>query len=141
MKETKRQKLDALEMKCLGSMGDVSRLNRIRNEVVRMRVGVIYELAARADMNVLRGFCSVEKLENGHLLREVTNARDNGRCARGRPRCRWMDGRKKALGDRRINVREAIDLTGNRNSWRAIVTPYCYFTTDVAAIGDSAYEC
>ena len=35
-------------------MTDVSRSDRVRNEVVRARTGVRRELAARVDMNVLR---------------------------------------------------------------------------------------
>ena len=45
------------EMKCLRSMTGVSRLDGVRNEVVKARTGVRRELAARVDMNVLR--CSV----------------------------------------------------------------------------------
>ena len=51
MKVTERQKLNVFEMKCL-SMTGVSRLDRVRNEVVRTRTGVRRELAARVDMNV-----------------------------------------------------------------------------------------
>ena len=61
MEVTKTQKLNVFEMKCLRSMTGVSRLNRVRNEVVRARTGVRRELAARIDMNVLRWF--------GHVVR------------------------------------------------------------------------
>ena len=54
MRVTERQKLNVFEMKCLRSMTGVSRLDRVRNEVVRARTGVRRELAARVDMNVLR---------------------------------------------------------------------------------------
>ena len=54
MKVTERQKLNVFEMKCLRSMTGVSRLERVRNEVVRARTGVRREMAARVDMNVLR---------------------------------------------------------------------------------------
>ena len=54
MKVTERQKLNVFEMKCLRSMTGVSRLDRVRNEVVRARTGVRRELAARVDLNVLR---------------------------------------------------------------------------------------
>ena len=62
MKVTERQKLNVFEMKCLRSMTDVSRLDRIRKEVVRARTGVWIELAARVDMNVLIWFGHVEKM-------------------------------------------------------------------------------
>ena len=63
MKVNERQKLNVFEMKCL-SMTGVSRLDRVRNEVVRARTGVRRELAARVDMNVLRWFGHVERMDN-----------------------------------------------------------------------------
>ena len=49
MKVTERKKLNVLKMKCLRSMTGVSRLDRVRNEVVRAITGVRRELAARVD--------------------------------------------------------------------------------------------
>ena len=40
MKVTERQKLNVFEMKCLRNMTGVSRLDRVRNEVVRARTSV-----------------------------------------------------------------------------------------------------
>ena len=54
MKVTEKQKLNVFEMKCLRSVTGVSRLDRVRNEVVRARTGMMREMAARVDMNVLR---------------------------------------------------------------------------------------
>ena len=69
MKVTERQKLNVFEMKCLRSMAlaGVSRLDRVRNEVMRARTGVRRELAARVDMNVLRWFGHVERMDNERL--------------------------------------------------------------------------
>ena len=64
MKVMERQKLNVFEMKCLRSMTGVSRLDEVRNEVVRARMGVRRELAARVDMNVLRWFGHVERMDN-----------------------------------------------------------------------------
>ena len=44
--------------------------------------------------------------------------------ARGRPRFGWMDGVKRALNDRRIDIREASERARNRNEWRMIVTQF-----------------
>ena len=71
MKVIERQKLNVFEMKCLRSMTGVSRLDRVRNEVVRARTGVRRELAARVDMNVLRWFGHVERMDNERLLKKV----------------------------------------------------------------------
>ena len=124
MKVTERQKLNVFEMKCLRSMTGVSRLDRVRNEVVRVRTGVRRELAARVDMNVLRWFSHVERMDNERLLKKVMNGKVDGRSARGRPRFGWMDGVKKALNDRRMDIRKASERAKNRNEWRMIVTQF-----------------
>ena len=84
MKVTERQKLNVFEMKCLGSMTGVSRLDRVRNEVVRVRMSVRRELAARVDMNVLRWFGHVKSMDNERLLKKAMNAKVDERSARGK---------------------------------------------------------
>ena len=93
-------------MKSLRSMTGVSRLDGIRN-VVRARMDVERELATRVDMNVLRWFGHVERMDNERMLKKVMTKRVDGRSARGRPRIGWMDGVRRALNDRRMDVREA----------------------------------
>ena len=82
MKVTERQKLNVFEVKCLRSMTGESQLDRVRNEVVRARTGVRRELAVRVDMNVLRWFGHVERMDNERLLKKVVNAKVDGRSAR-----------------------------------------------------------
>ena len=105
-------------------MAGVSRLDKVGNEVVRARTGVRRELAARVDMNVLRWFGNVERMNNERLLKKVMNAEVGGRSARGRPSFGWMDGVKRALNDRRMDVREASECARDRNEWRMIVTQF-----------------
>ena len=52
------------------------------------------------------------------------NAKVDGRSARGRPRFGWMDGVKRALNDRRMDIREESESARNRNEWRMIVTQF-----------------
>ena len=124
MKVTERQKLNVFQMKCLRSMTGVSLLDRVRNEVMRARTALRRELAARIDMNVLRWFGHVEGMDNERLLKKVINAKVDGRSARGRPRFGWMDGVKRTLNDRRMDMREASECARNRNEWRMIVTQF-----------------
>ena len=44
-------------------------------------------------------------MDNERLLKKVMNAKVDGRNARGRPRFGWMDGVKRALNDRRMDIR------------------------------------
>ena len=43
-----------LELKCLRSLVEVSRMDRVRNEEVRRRAGIERELASRSDQRVFR---------------------------------------------------------------------------------------
>ena len=72
-------------------------------------------------MNALRWFVHVERMDNERLLKKVMNAKVNERSARGRLRFGWMDGVKRALNDRRMDVKEASEHAKNRNEWRTIV--------------------
>ena len=121
LKVRERQKLNVFEMGCLRSMYGVTRMDRIRNEVVRQGTGVEIELANRVDRNVLRWFGHVERMDNGTLLKRVLSTKVVERGARGRPRLGWMDGVKRALRERGINVTEAKERARNRNEWRVIV--------------------
>ena len=44
----------------------------------------------------------------------------DGRSARGMPRFGWMDGVKRVLNDRGMDMREASDRARKRNEWRMI---------------------
>ena len=105
-------------------MTGVSQLDRVTNEVVRVRTGVRRELAARVDMNVLRWFGHVERMDNERLLKKVMNVKVDWRSARGRPRFGWMDGVKRALNDREDGYQEASERVRNRNEWQMIVTQF-----------------
>ena len=103
-------------------MTGVSRLDRVRNEVVRARTGVRRELAARVDMNVLRWFGHAERMDNERPLKKVMNAEVDGRSARGWHRFGWMDGVTRALNDRGMDMREASERARNRKEWWMVVT-------------------
>ena len=60
MRSAERRKVNVLEMKCVRSLVGVSRMDRVRNEKVRRRAGIEWELASRADQGVLRTFAYVE---------------------------------------------------------------------------------
>ena len=66
----------------------------------------------------------MERMDNERLLKKVMNAKVDGRSARGRPRFGWMDGVKRALNDRGMDVREASECARDRNEWRMIVTQF-----------------
>ena len=121
MKVSERQRLNVFEMRCLRSMAGVSRMDRVRNEVVRQRTDVNGTLANRVDRSVLRWFGHMERMEDERLVKRVMKARVSGRNNRGRPRFGWMNGVRNALNDRGIGVEEAKVRARDRNEWRALV--------------------
>ena len=58
------------------------------------------------------------------MLKKVMNAKVDERSARGRPRFGWICVVKRALNDRRMDVREASEHARDRNEWRMIVTQF-----------------
>ena len=66
----------------------------------------------------------MERMEDGRILKKVMNTRVNGVGARGRPKLGWMDGVRRALQDRGMDVREAKERARDRNDWRAIVKQF-----------------
>ena len=113
MRSAERWKVNVLEMKCLRSLVEVSRIDRVRNEEVRRRAGIERELANRADQRVLRWFGHVERMDEYRLARRVLMAEVSGGRVRWRPRFGWMDSVKVALGIRGMTV-EAVRKSGEQ---------------------------
>ena len=121
MRSAERRKVNVLDIKCLRSLVGVSRMNRVRNEEVRMRAGIERELANRADQRVLRWFGHVERMDDYCMARMVLMADVSMGRVRGRPRLGWMDGVKVALGNRGIMVETARQCPKDQKAWRALV--------------------
>ena len=79
----KRRKANVLEMKCLRSLVELSRMGRVRKEGVGRRAGIVNESASRADQRVLRWFGHVERMDEYRMARTVLMAEVSGRWVRG----------------------------------------------------------
>ena len=117
-----RRRLNVVEMRCLRNMCGVTRRDRIRNEEIRRRTGVMRDLAGRADQSTLRWFGHIERMEEDRLVKRIYRSEARGVAPRGRPQLRWMDGVKRALNDRGVSVDQARVKVRDRNEWRAIVS-------------------
>ena len=71
MRSAERRKVNGLEMKCLSSLGGVSRMDRVRNQDVCRRAEIERELASTADQRVLRWFGYVEIMDEYRMSRRV----------------------------------------------------------------------
>ena len=121
MRSAERRKVNVLEMKSLRTLVGVSRMDRVRNEEVRMRAGIETELESRAGQRVLRWFGHVGRMDEYRIDRRVLVAEVSGGRVRGRPRLGWMEGVKAALGNRRMTVEAERQCAKDRKEWRALV--------------------
>ena len=108
VRSAERRKVDSLEMKCLRSLGGVSRMDRVRNEEVRRRAGIERELASRSDQIVLRWF-GEERMYEYRMTRRVLMAEVSGGRVRERPRLGWLDGVKRNNGVGCASMRESSE--------------------------------
>ena len=74
MRSSERRKVNVLEMKCLRSFVEVSRMDRVGKEEVLRSAGIERELAGRADHRVLRWFGSMERMDEYRMARKVLMA-------------------------------------------------------------------
>ena len=89
LKEKEKSRLQATEMRVLRKITGVSRLDHIRNETVRERLGlepVLKKVERRSE-------CWKEKVESrkGSVVEKVLTGEGVGKRPRGRPRKRWRD--------------------------------------------------
>ncbi len=62
---TERKRLSVVDLRCLRNLCKVTRKDRVSNEEVRRRPGVVRVLAERGEQGVLRWLRHVEKMEEG----------------------------------------------------------------------------
>ena len=122
MRAAERRRLNVMEMRCLRSMCGVTRMDRVRNEEVRRRTGVVRELADRAEQGVLRWFGHMERMDGERLVKKINGSDARGVRLRGRPRMGWMDGVKRALDARGMSVEQGRVVARDRDEWKAVVS-------------------
>ena len=121
MRSDERRKVNVLEMKCLVG---VSRMDTVRNEEVRRRVGIERESASRSDQRVLRLFAHRQRMHEYRMARRVLMTEVSAGRVRGRPRIGWIHGVEVTLGNRVMTVEAARQCAKNRKEWRALVYMY-----------------
>ena len=71
MAVAENKRLNVMEQKCLRSMCGVTRMNRVRNEEMQRRIGVIIEWAGQAEQCILRWFGHMERMEEDWLVKRI----------------------------------------------------------------------
>ncbi|KAI3801888.1 hypothetical protein L1987_30005 [Smallanthus sonchifolius] len=123
IKKTQARKMDVAEMRMLRWMCGHTRKDRIRNEVVRKRLGVTCILDKIREGR-LRWFGHVKTRQSTDPVRTVETLVVEGKRSRGRPKLTWDERIRLDLLDLHLSE----DMINDRISWRrrirAIPCPY-----------------
>ncbi len=79
-------------------------MDRVRNDEIQRRMGVVRELAERAEQGVLWWFGHVERMAEEHLVKKTTRSHVRDVRPRGRSRMGWLNSVKRTLGARGMSV-------------------------------------
>ena len=71
LKEGEKKRLNVFEMKCLRKMCGVTVMDRIRNVVIRQEVGMVRDLAGRAENCALRWFGHAECMDGERMAKRI----------------------------------------------------------------------
>jgi len=104
-------------------MCGVTRMDRVRNEVLRERVGVPEKLSGRV---YIERCCS--GLGNGHveqmgckrMTKRVYISEVEGQRGRGKPPFRWRDGVRRACAEWKKGLEEVRGVLMDRDVWRGV---------------------
>lgn len=119
------KRIEAAEMRVLRMIVGKTRRDRVRNEWVRERIGVV-PVINRMDSARLRWWGHVERMSEERVARRRWRWRVDGVRPRGRPRVRWADCVERAL--RRHGLPEMRQLVEDgvimeRATWKMMLSP------------------
>lgn len=103
---THQRKLVSTEMRCLRKAAGVTRRDKLRNEIIRERVGTEAVLSY-IQRQQIRWFAHLERMPYNSIPFKAYTKRGEGHRARGRPRRRWEDNIKETLQQQRLSISEA----------------------------------
>jgi hypothetical protein len=114
-----RTRMEVMEMKCMRAMCGVRIMDRGRNEEVCRWCGSEVSIGEIMDINVMRWYGHVERMEEDRIAKRVYSAKVEDSRARGMPKMRRMVWRRvKRKG---MCIEEVKRCMQDRGEWRRVV--------------------
>jgi hypothetical protein len=87
-------------------------MDKIRNEVIRTKMGIKKNIVQEIEEQQLRWYGHVKRTEDGKIVKQVAEWKPQGKRKRGRPT--WKDGIRESMRRRELKNEECMD----RDLWR-----------------------
>ena len=111
-------KVQAVEMDFWRRCLRVTRLDRLRNDVIRERMGVSESVNERIAQRRLRWYGHCRRMSLDRWPRRILDWQPGGRRGRGRPRTTWMEGVHEEMAGRGLQEGDWAD----RDFWSSTLT-------------------
>ena len=115
IKKTQEKRMDVAEMRMLRWSLGLTRKDKVRNEIIRERMGV-RPVSEKIQGARLRWFGHVERRGEGYVGKIADRIQLQGKRKRGRPRTTWTTKTKDDLKMLGVNK----ELAQNRDEWRKV---------------------
>jgi hypothetical protein len=124
LRKNDERKILSTEMGWLRRIMGVSRLQRIRNDEIRKKMGQQDTLYAKVQRKRLKWFGHVTRMDDTRLPFRALHCHIEGTRSRGRQPKIWMDNVKQDLKEHGLDIRTATEMARDRKQWRQIVQPH-----------------
>jgi hypothetical protein len=105
-----KRRVEATEMEGLRRSSRISRKDRIRNVTIRQQTGLEETIIKEIEQNQRTWYGHVQRMAEGRMPKIALKWMPKQRRARGRPKKKWMEGKKKAMHERNINEGQWEDI-------------------------------
>ena len=108
VKKAQEMKLEVVEMRMLRWMSGVTKLDRIRNEII-IGITKVGEISKKVQESRLKWYGHVLRREEKHAGKIVMLIEVPEKRRRGRPKWRWLDNIRNDLSEIKLSGEEAHD--------------------------------
>lgn len=115
IKKVQEKKLEVVEMRMLRWSCGVTRLDRIRNEVIRKKIRVM-EVSKKIQERRLQWYGHVDRRDESYIGKRIESLIVRGRKGRGRPKKRWRNCVNEDLREKSLSGNEVH----NRTVWKRL---------------------
>jgi len=101
--ENSKRQVEATEMDVPRRFSRISRKAKIRNVIIRQKIGLEETIIKEIEQNQLTWYGHVQRMAEERFPKIALNWMTKQKRARGRSKKNWMEGIKKAMNERHLN--------------------------------------